>query len=426
MNHDILKAVIFDQQEVIEKATIVPRRYRFDPSANYVVTGLRRAGKSTLLYKVARDLVESGIGRERIVYVNFEDERLAEFGTQDFNDILLVQRELSDEEGYFFLDEVQNVAGWEKFARRLADSRRRVYITGSNAAMLSSQIATTLGGRFFVQHVTPYRFDEYLDATGQSHDARALLATNEVGAIMGKFDEFYRLGGFPESLRHVSPRDYVESVYQKVLLGDIAARKGVRNVQALRILMKKVAETVRGEVSFSALHGMLKAIGLSVSKDSVVDYIGYAKEAYLIFDVKNAVAKFVEREGSPEYYFSDNGLLNLFLRDKDTALLENEVAVALRSVFGEELFYLKSPKNGIDVDFYVPDAGLAVQVAYSIEGQARAREVDSLTRLAALEPDVRRFLILTKQEQGLIEEGGVTIEVIPVWKFLLGDVVLKG
>ena len=422
MNHDALKAVLFDQQETIKNAQIVPRRYELDPNANYVVTGLRRAGKSTLLYKVVQDLVASGVAWERIIYVNFEDERLSEFSIQDFNDILLVQRELSDEEGFFFLDEVQNIEGWEKFARRLADSGKRAYITGSNAAMLSREIATTLGGRFLVQHVTPYRFDEYLDAVGQPRDARALYTTSEVGAIIGRFEDFYRYGGFPESLRYASPREYVESVYQKVLLGDIAARRGVRNIQALRILMKKIAETVRGEVSFTTLHGMLKAIGLSVSKDSVIDYISYAKEAYLVFDVHNAVAKFVEREGSPEYYFSDNGLLNLFLRDKDTALLENEVAVSLRDRFGEGLFYLKSPKNGIDVDFYVPDEGLAVQVAYSIEGQARVREIDSLVRLAKIQSGLRRFVIVTKQEAETIEVDGIEIEVVPAWKFLLEGV----
>lgn len=422
MNHDVLKAVIFDQQEVIRDAIIVPRRYSLDPNANYAVTGLRRAGKSTLLYKVARDLVDSGVSWDRIIYVNFEDERLSEFSASDFNDIVLVQRELSDEEGYFFLDEPQNIPGWEKFARRLADSGKRVYITGSNAKMLSDEIATTLGGRFLVCHVTPYRFDEYLDAVGQPHDARALLTASQMGAIMGQFDKFYRFGGFPESLSYASPREYVESVYQKVLLGDIAARRGVRNVPALRVLMKKVAETVRGEVSFTTLHGMLAAVGYKLSKDAVISYVGYAEEAYLLFEVRNAVAKFVEREGSPEYYFCDNGLLNLFLRDKDTALLENEVAVALRDKYGEDLFFLKSPKTGIDVDFYVPEEGLAVQVAYSIAGQARTREVESLVRLARVQEDMRRLVIVTKQEEETIEQDGVSIEVVPAWKWLLREI----
>lgn len=421
MNHEVLKSVIFDQREIIQNARIVPRRYTFDSQANYVVTGLRRAGKSTLLYKIVRDLVESGVGWNRIIYINFEDERLAEFSIGDFNDILSVHSELSTQLGYYFFDEIQNVNGWEKFARRLADAGERVWITGSNAKMLSSQIATTLGGRYLVKHVTPYRFDEYLDASGIAHDSNALYSTKAKGSIAGAFDAFYQHGGFPESLRYDSPREYVESVYQKVLLGDIAARNSVRNPDALRVLMKKVAETVCNETSATALHGMLNALGYKISKATLLDYLAMARESYLLFEVTNVVAKFVEREGNPKRYFSDNGLLNLFLIGKEPALLENEVAVAMLDAFGEGLHYLKSPKNGIDVDFYVPEQGLAVQVAYSLSDSAKPREVGNLVKLANISDSALRLLIVTKEEERVIEEDGKRIEIKPAWKFLLQD-----
>ena len=421
MDHEVLKSVIFDQREIIQNARIVPRRYTFDSQANYVVTGLRRAGKSTLLYKIVRDLVESGVDWNRIIYINFEDERLAEFSIGDFNDILSVHSELSTQPGYYFFDEIQNVNGWEKFARRLADAGERVWITGSNAKMLSSQIATTLGGRYLVKHVTPYRFDEYLDASGIAHDSNALYSTKAKGAIAGAFDAFYQHGGFPESLRYDSPREYVESVYQKVLLGDMAARNNVRNPDALRVLMKKVAETVCNETSATALHGMLNALGYKISKATLLDYLAMARESYLLFEVKNAVAKFVEREGNPKRYFSDNGLLNLFLIGKEPALLENEIAVAMLDAFGEELHYLKSPKNGIDVDFYVPEQGLAVQVAYSLSDSAKPREVGNLVKLANISDSALRLIIVTKEEERVIEEDGKRIEIKPAWKFLLQD-----
>ena len=421
MNHEVLKSVIFDQREIIQNARIVPRRYTFDSQANYVVTGLRRAGKSTLLYKIVRDLVESGVDWNRIIYINFEDERLAEFSIGDFNDILSVHSELSTQLGYYFFDEIQNVNGWEKFARRLADAGERVWITGSNAKMLSSQIATTLGGRYLVKHVTPYRFDEYLDASGIAHDSNALYSTKAKGSIAGAFDAFYQHGGFPESLRYDSPREYVESVYQKVLLGDIAARNNVRNPDALRVLMKKVAETVCNETSATALHGMLNALGYKISKATLLDYLAMARESYLLFEVTNVVAKFVEREGNPKRYFSDNGLLNLFLIGKEPALLENEVAVAMLDAFGEGLHYLKSPKNGIDVDFYVPEQGLAVQVAYSLSDSAKPREVGNLVKLANISDSALRLLIITKEEERVIEEDGKRIEIKPAWKFLLQD-----
>ena len=421
MNHEVLKSVIFDQREIIQNARIVPRRYTFDSQAIYVVTGLRRAGKSTQLYKIVRDLVESGVDWNRIIYINFEDERLAEFSIGDFNDILSVHSELSTQLGYYFFDEILNVNGWEKFARRLADAGERVWITGSNAKMLSSQIATTLGGRYLVKHVTPYRFDEYLDASGIAHDSNALYSTKAKGSIAGAFDAFYQHGGFPESLRYDSPREYVESVYQKVLLGDIAARNNVRNPDALRVLMKKVAETVCNETSATALHGMLNALGYKISKATLLDYLAMARESYLLFKVTNVVAKFVEREGNPKRYFSDNGLLNLFLIGKEPALLENEVAVAMLDAFGEELHYLKSPKNGIDVDFYVPEQGLAVQVAYSLSDSAKPREVGNLVKLANISDSALRLLIVTKEEERVIEEDGKRIEIKPAWKFLLQD-----
>lgn len=421
MNHEVLKSVIFDQREIIQNARIVPRRYTFDSQANYVVTGLRRAGKSTLLYKIVRDLVESGVDWNRIIYINFEDERLAEFSIGDFNDILSVHSELSTQPGYYFFDEIQNVNGWEKFARRLADAGERVWITGSNTKMLSSQIATTLGGRYLVKHVTPYRFDEYLDASGIAHDSNALYSTKAKGSIAGAFDAFYQHGGFPESLRYDSPREYVESVYQKVLLGDIAARNNVRNPDALRVLMKKVAETVCNETSATALHGMLNALGYKISKATLLDYLAMARESYLLFEVTNVVAKFVEREGNPKRYFSDNGLLNLFLIGKEPTLLENEVAVAMLDAFGEGLHYLKSPKNGIDVDFYVPEQGLAVQVAYSLSDSAKPREVGNLVKLANISDSALRLLIVTKEEERVIEEDGKRIEIKPAWKFLLQD-----
>ncbi|HIT45608.1 MAG TPA: ATP-binding protein [Candidatus Aphodovivens excrementavium] len=419
MNHSTLKRIVFDQHEIIRNAHIVPRRYTLDPQANYVVTGLRRAGKSTLLYDMAQRLVAAGAAWERIIYINFEDERLADFATSDFQDIVLIQSELSEEKGYYFFDEIQNIPHWEKFVRRLADAGERVYVTGSNASMLSSQIASTLGGRFFTLHVTPYRFDEYLDANGQAYGNSALNTTREIGRISRHFDAFYQNGGFPESLRFASPREYVENVYQKVLLGDIAARNSVRNATALRVLMKKVAESVRSEISFSSLRNMLKSVGFSLSKDTVISYVAYAQQAYLLFSITNAAAKFVEREGNPKYYFSDNGLLGLFVVDRETALLENEIAVALHDRFGERLHYLKSEKTGVDIDFYLPDEGIAVQVAYSISGEARKREVANLVKLAKVDAATTRLVIVTKEEECDIKQDGVSIEVIPAWKFLL-------
>ena len=233
-------------------------------------------------------------------------------------------------------------------------------------------------------------------------------------------EELMHDGGFPESLDFIDKRVYVENVYQKVLLGDIALRNDIRKVTGLRILMKKIAETICSEISYSKLYRVVNGIGVKISKDSIISYIEYAKQAYLLFSLENYFAKFTERESTPKYYFEDNGLLNLFLINKDTALLENIVAVALKRSCREAFYYLKSEKTSIDIDFYVPEEATAIQVAYSIlETAAYDREVNNLLKLADSFPEAKRLCIVTLGEEKIIQQHGVKIEVIPLYRFLL-------
>ena len=417
MNHDILKEVIFDQHEIIKKTKIVPRDYDFDLNANYVLIGLRRAGKSTLLYKIVKDLVEKGIEWNQIIYINFEDERLAEFSLNDFNDLLSVQAELSDKIGYFFLDEVQNIEGWEKFARRMADSKEHTFITGSNAKMLSQEIENRLGGRYLTKYITPYNFTEFLTAKQIDFSDKAIFGTKESGKIKREFSEYFYFGGFPETLNYQNKREYVSSIYQKVLLGDIAARNGIRNPNGLQLLMKKIAESVKDEISYSKLHNILKTIGVKISKDIVIDYIGYAKQSFLIFTIKNYFSKFVEKETTPKYYFNDNGLLNLFLNKEEPRLLENLVAINLWNKFKGNVYYLKS--QNLDVDFFIEETGTAIQVAYSITNISDDRETKSLVEAAKTLKEAKEFVIITYEEEKELNIDGVKIQVIPVWKWLL-------
>ena len=417
----LLKNVIYDRHAVIRQMDISPREYTFEPNGNYVLTGLRRAGKSTLLYGIVQDLIKSGLSWDRIIYINFEDERLAEFTVADFDKIISVQAEMSAEKGIFFFDEIQIVDGWERFARRLADAQEHVYITGSNAKMLSRDVERALGGRYLSKHVRPFNFREYLCAMDQPFDDAHLLQTRARGKIIKAFDGYLTFGGFPESLRYVSKREYVSSIYQNILLGDIIARNSVRNVSALQLVIKKIAESVREPISFTKLYGIINAIGLKVSKDTIIDYVRYAEDAYLIFELHDYYAKFVARESNSKYYFSDNGLLNLFLDDKASALLENIVAITLLSWCGADLYYLKSAKTGIDVDFFDARSKTAVQVAYELSASSRQREVSSLVKLAKEDRQVARFIIVTYDQKDTIRQDGVTIKVIPAYRFCLHD-----
>ncbi len=419
MNKNILKKVIFEQIEIIQNAEIIERDYEFEQNVNYILVGLRRAGKSTLLYKIARELVEAGNDWSQIVYVNFEDDRLLGFTKDDFNDIVETAYELTDaKEIYYFFDEIQIIDGWEHFARRMADQKKHVYITGSNAKMLSAEMEKVLGGRYLSKMIMPFSLSESLDYKRIEHDEKALLTTSKAAKIRRGCQEYILNGGFPEAQHFINKREYIKSVYEKVLLGDMIEREKVNNKMALRLMIKKIAETVMHEISFNTLAGNVKAAGTKTSTDAMINYVSYAENAYLLFRNKNYVAKFAEKESTPRFYFYDNGLLSLFLIDKPAALLENAVAVYLKRKFGEEVYYYKSSQTGVDIDFYLPEENCAIQVAYSID-TAEDRETKNLISFAAKTEGKQHLMIVTNEEERTITKDGLTIEVIPVHKFIL-------
>ncbi|WP_287386922.1 ATP-binding protein [Lachnospira sp.] len=419
MNKNIIKQVILEQLEVIEESTIIDRNYRFEKNMNYILVGLRRAGKSTLLYKIAKDLIKSGVDWSQIIYVNFEDDRLFGFQKEDFNDIVEVAYELAEgKEIYYFFDEIQIVDGWEHFARRMADQKKHVYITGSNAKMLSSEMEKVLGGRYLSKMIMPFSLAEVLDYLEIDHSNKALLTSSKLAKIKNATSNYINFGGFAEAQHLLDKREYIKSVYEKVLLGDISERENIKNQTALRLMVKKIAETVMHEISFNKLAGNIKATGIKTSTDSMIEYTSYAESAFLLFRTRNYVNKFSKKESTPRFYFYDNGLLNLFLVDKASALLENVVACHLKRLYGEDVYYFKSSKTGIDVDFYLPQKQCGVQVCYNLES-AYERETKNLFDFMDKSENVSRLIIVTHDEEGTITEGNKTIEVIPVYKFLL-------
>ncbi|MGN1271669.1 MAG: ATP-binding protein [Lactobacillus sp.] len=419
INSDILAAIISESQDMIPNVELIPRDYHFESSLNYVLVGLRRSGKSTLLFERAQELVKQGASWSQIIYVNFEDERLSGFTLQDCNNILVAANQLTTKKHYFFFDEIQNVDGWERFARRLADQHERVYITGSNSKVLGQDIILRLGGRYMTQYVAPFNFDEYLTDLKIPHTNADLLKTKEAGQIMAATNDYLNYGGLPEAIQLQDKRNYLTNIYQNVFLADIIVRNGIRNQESLSLLIRKIAETVMHEVSFSNLYHSVQSVISSTSRNSIVDYIDYAKDAYLLFSTKNYFSKFAEREGTPRYYFTDNGILNLFLINKNPVLLENLVAITLHNKYFDKVFYLKSPKTKIDIDFYVPETETAIQVTWSINGMAREREINNLFKLADSFKEVKRLVIVTKAEEETIERDGKKIEVVPLYKFLL-------
>lgn len=418
MDKNALKTVIADNQTEVPRYKVIPRAFTFEEFGNYVLVGIRRAGKSYLLYQRMQQLLAQGIQWDEMLYINFEDERLTGMKAEDLNLLLEVHLEMYGKKPILFLDEIQNVPGWEKFARRMADTKHRVYITGSNAKMLSQDIQTILGGRYISVDVYPYSFREFLTANNISATANDLLSTEGKAEIARTFNDYFYFGGFPEGAALSTKRDYLTSVYQKIYLGDIAARHKVDNTFALRILFKKLAESVKQPMSFTRIANIVSSTGAKIGTQTVINYIEYAKDAWLINPVQNIASKLVEKETSPKYYFTDNGILNLFLLDGNTSLLENIVAINLLRKYGRDdavYFYNQT----IEVDFYIPEDHTAIQVCYNLDNSEGTldREVKALLKMTEI-VECDNLLIITRDTERTLEINGKTIEVIPVWKWL--------
>ncbi len=423
MDHEILKKIIYEQHQIIRSLDIVPRNIEIDESNNRILVGIRRSGKTTMLYNLAKKIVEKGAGWKQIIYINFEDERLDGFTVDDFDDILLTKAEMTDKEGWFFFDEVQNIPLWEKFCRRLADSKLHVFITGSNAKMLSREMESTLGGRYLSTLVFPYSFREFLNAKGVEYGEEARLVASSAAMITRSFDEYLHFGGFPENVKKTNKREYVSAVYRKVLEGDIISRREIRNPIALRLMVKKMAESVKDTISFNRITSAIRSTGASMNVQTAIEYQSYMEDAYLVFPVRNWFSPFGERESVKKHYFIDTGILSLFLIDKESVLLENVVAAELyrrhSANLEESVFFLKSAKTGLDIDFYIPSEQTLIQVAYNLDSSSREREISGLVKGAKLMPEARRLIVLTLNKQEIITADDVMIEVLPVWKWLL-------
>ena len=414
VSKDVIKQCLISKQREVDEAVIVNRPIEFEENGNYVIVGVRHVGKSYLLYQRVRQLKAAGIGWDEILFVDFEDERLAEFQTEDFESLLEAHLELYGKKPVVFLDEVQNIPHWDKFVRRLADAKYRVYVTGSNAKMLSKEVATTLGGRFFIYDTYPYSFKEYLAAQQVELREHWEYDTIQRSEVKRHLNEYFYYGGLPEILSFKNKRAMLSSLYQKIYLGDICARNNIKNDRVMNILIKKMAESVKQPLSYNRLKNVIVATGSPISVPTAIDYVGYAVDSWMILPMGNEVGKLTEKESQRKYYFIDNGLLNLFLVNGETSLLENMVAVELCRRYGKDnVYYLNAEK---EIDFIVPEENLAVQVSYSIKDQQTwEREVSPLVKYAKRHPEWKNLLITYDEES--YEEN---FSVIPVWKWLLG------
>ena len=408
-----LKEIILEYQSFIKELDVKTRDYQIDPEANYVITGIRRAGKTWFLFQIIKQYF--GNDYEKILYINFEDDRFIDFKVEDFDNLLNAYYELyPDNKPVLFLDEVQNINGWEKFCRRVADQKYRTYVTGSNAKMLSIDIASTLGARYMQLEICPLSFPEFLYFNGITIEENDIY-TKKKNVFKNQFEKYFRFGGFPEILNIASKRDYLHNIFSTILFSDIIIKNNIRDFRGIKLLVKKLAESTNDELSFNRMKNLLKASGSNTGTPTVISWIESLESSFLIREIKNMNYKFSERESKKKYYFIDNGLLYALGENSDSKLLETLTFNTLARYYKDIMFF--KTKN-IEVDFVIPEKSL-FQTSYTLNNDmTRDREIKSLLKASDF-LGIDDLYIITYDTDEQISIKSKTIKIIPLWKLIL-------
>ena len=380
-------------------ATPVPKLTRRDtripgvPAKAIAVIGMRRSGKTTLLWQLLGDRLASGTARDGLLFVNFEDERLAGMTAADLGALLeeyyRQHPEWRGRRAAFFFDEIQVIAGWERFVRRVLDTERaEIFLSGSSARLLSREVATSMRGRAMEALVHPFSFREFLRHLGREPGQKlARLAKAQRSALERDLRLYLAHGGFPEAaVLHDARdrRDLLRGYVDVVLLRDVIERHEVTHPVALRWLTRHLLANAAGAFSVSKLHGDLKSQGLLVAKDTLHAYLAHLEDAFLVRTLPVATGSERRRMVNPrKAYPIDPGLIPLFDRAGRENLghaLETCVMLELERR-GADLGYVRTAE-GFEVDFlarYADGSEELLQVCADLDAPAtRERELRAL------------------------------------------------
>ena len=394
-----------------------------------VIIGMRRTGKTFFCYQKMNELITEGISREKILYLNFEDDRLLEFKVNDFQLILDVYYgkfpEHRNSKCHFFFDEIQRIEQWEIFIRRLIDTENvQIYITGSSSKLLSTEIATSLRGRSFTTEIFPLSFREFLQHHNLFQETPIRFSANTVSILRKAAVDYLESGGFPEiqgldkNLRTEILQGYINSVLMK----DVIERHKVSNVTALKHLVRHIMNTPCGKFSVNKFYNTLKSMSIKCTKNSLYNYVDHLTDAYLLYKIPIHSRSEKSRMVNPaKMYTIDTGLLNAMTfrnSDNNGFLLENMAHMHLRRN-GYEVEYVTT-QNGFETDFFArhKTSGKVklIQVCWDMANKKTFnRELRGL-QSAMEELAIPQGTLVTWDDEETIDNG---IEIVPIWKWLL-------
>ena len=427
MDKETLKYILTDfHEKPLLRAFTRKVELPLDLKKVVTVVGIRRSGKTYLLYLTMQRLMDRGLDKKNIIYLNFEDDRLFPVKLSEMDLILRAYHELYPdrlkEQKILFLDEIQQIPGWEKYIRRIYDTESvQIYLTGSSSRNVSRDISTTLRGRAIHYEVFPLSFGEYLDFKGIEIKH---YSTETEARMLHALDEYLQWGGFPEVVMEKDKPlklKILQEYADLILYKDLIEQYGIKNQYLLKYLLKHFMTNPSSLASVNKLYNDLKSQGVSLSKSSLYEYIEYLLDAYILFSTsKYSPSLRVQTQNPSKYYIVDTGLTLVFTPNRGRDLgkkLENAIYLHLRTQPDiHDIFYYK---NRFEVDFFYGEADrhYLVNASYSVQGVDTAkREVSGLENVKNLHPEALEALVLNDWNPDLIP---ATTKVIPAWQFLL-------
>ncbi len=344
------------------------------PGMINVAIGMRRVGKTYLIYQQIRDLLDEGVSIEQILFVNFEDDRLLPMTQKELASILdafySLHPENHDRQCYLFLDEIQNVEGWALVVRRFFDSKNvRIFLTGSSAKLLSKEIATSLRGRSYTTEVWPYSFKEYA-SVHQISIPESPMGNKAKDRLHQEYCTYFNIGGFPavQHLHDNQRRTVLQSYIESVIFRDIIERYKITNVQLIKYLIKTLIKNAAAPFSVHKFYQDVKSQGIRVSKDTVYQYLEYLEDVFLVFSVPLFTESVRKKQINPKkIYIIDNGLVRAQRLGFSLTwgnLFENQIYLDLRRE-GKRVYYYQT-QEGYEIDFVVENLDGSMELMQAV------------------------------------------------------------
>ncbi len=372
-----------------------------------IISGIRRCGKSTILSQLRQNI--------NSYYINFDDDRLIDFKLQDFQTMYELLIELFGEKDTFIFDEIQNIPAWERFIRRLHDENKKVYITGSNATMLSKELGTHLTGRHISLNLYPFSFKEFCSFKKQETSIKN-ITSKQRAKFKRLFNEYFNLGGFPEYLQ-TKKQEYLQTLYQNILYRDILKRYNIPQETPLKLTTTYTASNVSKELSFN----QIRKLANLTSATTIKEYFSYLENSFLCFLISRYDSSLKKQTYyAKKAYFIDPAMIKIlgFRSSNDYGrILENIVFLELKRQ-NKEIYFHKQ-KN--ECDFLIKK-GLkitkAIQVTKLLNDNNKKRELNGLLE-AMKQHKLKTGLILTENESDQLSIENKKITIMPIWEWLL-------